>query len=203
MDSTTRLKSSHDFNKISTSRKSSWLQLTAAYLVEEFTTSTFTIYSTVLHYYRKTNLKKRKGLCFYKSALLTSCGLQTTVLRKYPNVLDTNNFCKVLWEKNRFVRQSNDTLIYWNWFSWRKRLGFHSLHTVSLTKEQAAVTCKVPFQTKELAKDVKLILKFGLEERINWDRWGYVHILSEKMWKSFDLKVADNSRSNKCSYSYS
>jgi hypothetical protein len=125
------------------------------------------LYSTILHYYRKTNLKKRKGLCFYKSALLTSCGLQTTVLRKYLNVLDTNNLYKVLWEKNRFVRQSNDTLIYWNWFSWRKCFGFHSLHTVSLTKEQAAVTCKVPFQTKELAKDVKLILKFSLEERIN------------------------------------
>lgn len=67
----------------------------------------------------------KKGLCFYKSALLTYCGLPTIILRKYLNVLDTNNLYKVLWEKNRFVRQSNDTLIYWNWFSWRKCLGFH------------------------------------------------------------------------------
>lgn len=43
---------------------------------------------------------------------------------------------------------------------------------------------------------MKLVLKFGLEERINWDRRGYVHILSEQMGKSFDLKVADNSHSN-------
>ncbi len=51
--------------------KSSWLQLTAAYLIEEFATSTFT---TVLYYIiiDKPILKKGKiFLMFNKSTLLT------------------------------------------------------------------------------------------------------------------------------------